>query len=351
MQKAYGRFIPSVHFFAMIGLVGSMLYPLLWPFKMPTEFWIKNLIVHLLFGVLYVVNMLVFSPKLMTKARGVIYLATVCASIYLLVLVIGWIGQLLHVDEAMIKAFSTPGHPFMPVHHWDVKWVIFLAVIFLGLSNVYAVSKKLQTGQLAFEVSEKERISAELSFLKAQINPHFFFNTLHTIYSLTDTDPSAAKESLYTLSHMMRYVIYETKNDLTSLRKEINFIEDYIKLMKVRLPKNVQIIFEIQSAFRDLQVAPMLFLPFIENAFKHGIRVTQPSYVLIEVSEHEKVVRLEVKNSYFDDISQPLEESSGIGIANTRRRLDLIYPGKYELNVEKDEFSREHIVTLTLDTK
>jgi LytS/YehU family sensor histidine kinase len=148
----------------------------------------------------------------------------------------------------------------------------------------------------------------------------------------------------------MRYVIYDTKNDYTLLSKEITFLEDYIKLMKTRLPTNTQVILEKQPNLRDLKIAPMLLLPLVENAFKHGVRATQPSYVYISVNETEKTIRFEIKNALFDDNAKQVEGSSGIGIVNTRRRLDLLYPDRYELTVKKDERLKEYMVTLILNT-
>jgi LytS/YehU family sensor histidine kinase len=116
------------------------------------------------------------------------------------------------------------------------------------------------------------------------------------------------------------------------------------------LPTNTQVILEKQPNLRDLKIAPMLLLPLVENAFKHGVRATQPSYVYISVNETEKTIRFEIKNALFDDNAKQVEGSSGIGIVNTRRRLDLLYPDRYELTVKKDERLKEYMVTLILNT-
>jgi LytS/YehU family sensor histidine kinase len=301
-------------------------------------------------GALYFANVLWLFPKLFNKKGIVIYVLTSVVAIYLLVAANQWVRKIAGVDQAYIDAWSTPGHTYVPDHDWNNKWAILLAAIFLSMSNLFASYRKLREGELAFEISEKERVSAELSFLKAQINPHFFFNTLHTVYSLTDTNPTAAKESIYTLSHLMRYVIYDTKQDFTILSKEIGFIEDYIKLMKVRVPANTQVIFDKQEKLRDVKIAPMLLLPFVENAFKHGIRAAKPSYIYISVDQTATELTLEVKNILFKDNVRSVDEKSGIGIENTRRRLDLLYPDKYKLKIEKDEMDEEYLVTLTLIT-
>jgi two-component system LytT family sensor kinase len=348
VNKRFFRVLFSIDSVALAVLFASALYPLSWPFALPTEAWIKQGVEHFLFGIFYFANLLFFFPKFSEKGRRLTYFLCIVASIITIVLSIRGLASILNLDAIMAKVFSTAGHPFHSDHSFEIKWLIFLCTIVWGVSYVSAVAKKLQKNQLAFEVSEKERVSAELSFLKAQINPHFFFNTLHTIYSLMDTDQPSAKSSIYRLSHMMRYVIYETKNDMTSLFKEISFIEDYIELMKVRIAGDVQIIFDRQPGLHDMQVAPMLFLPFVENAFKHGISAVKPSYVLIDITETNDHLNFEIRNPLYEDLGKQLEDGEGIGIANTRRRLDLLYPGKYELTVDKDMFSREFSVSLTL---
>lgn len=349
MHRRFFKFIFTIDFLAMVALLASALYPLTWPFSMPEQLWIKQVTEHFLLGALYFVNLLIFFPKLSEAKRPVSYLLSFIGSVSCIVLLMWWVFRVLHIGEVLVKVFSTPGHPFNPEHAFDPKWIIFLCIISWGWSYISAMVKKLQKNELAFEVSEKERVSAELSFLKAQINPHFFFNTLHTIYSLMDTDQPSAKKSIYSLSHMMRYVLYETKNDLTSLYKEISFIEDYIELMKVRISGDVQIIFDRQPGLHDMQIAPMLFLPFVENAFKHGISAVHPSYILIDITETDSHLNFEIRNTLFEDMGKQLEDNEGIGIANTRRRLDLLYPGRYELVVEQDIFSKEYSVTLILN--
>lgn len=188
-----------------------------------------------------------------------------------------------------------------------------------------------------------------MSLLKAQINPHFFFNILHTIYALADTNPAVSKDAIYTLSHMMRYVIYGTKNDSTELEKEIKFVEDYIALMRLRLTDNVQIIYEKQEGMKNYEIAPMLFLPFIENAFKHGISSVHPSYVYVDISQSGTQVKIEVKNSLFEEKAEHLEDSNGIGVVNTKRRLDLLYPKKHTLEIQNDLNAKDYAVILTLE--
>jgi two-component system, LytTR family, sensor kinase len=338
----------SIDFVAILALAAWLFYQLS-KGGMPSSYYWKQTVENLTFAGLYFANLLFLYPKLANRYRGVIYLIVLVLIVWLAVVLNLFFCDLIGLDEAYIKHFSKAGYTYRPNNHWTKTWITVLSSIMLGLSYVSSVAKKLQKNQLAFEVSEKERVGAELAFLKAQINPHFFFNTLHTIYALMDTNLPSAKSSIYSLSHMMRYVLYETQNEKTSLSKEVEFIEDYIALMRVRIAPEVQVIFDKQAKLRDLPIAPMLFLPFVENAFKHGISAVHPSYVYIELFEKDKKIVFGVCNSLFEGLPKQLDHESGIGILNTKRRLDLIYPGRYEMITEKDDFAKEFVVTLTLD--
>jgi LytS/YehU family sensor histidine kinase len=328
-----------------------MLFPLSWPIKLPGEFWVKQVLTHVVWAALFYSNMLFFTPKLLYKNRVILFVLLMIAILVFVVYLNNWLDDITGCKAAMAKLFKGLGKKFSEGDHSYNYWTIISALVILGVSTIIAVSKKIKGDQAAFQATQQEKISSELSFLKAQINPHFFFNILHTIYALSDSNPSAAKDAVYTLSHMMRYVIYETKNDLTDLVKEIKFIEDYIKLMKLRLSADVQVIFEKEANLKNHEVAPMLFLPFIENAFKHGISGVHPSYIYIDISQAGNKLKLEIKNSLFEEQTTYLEESNGIGIVNTKRRLDLLYAGRYTLKAERDIAAKEFTVVLTFDFK
>jgi LytS/YehU family sensor histidine kinase len=209
--------------------------------------------------------------------------------------------------------------------------------------------EKWQKDRLINQELEQDRISSELSFLKAQINPHFFFNTLNNIYALTHIDAETSRKAIHQLSRMMRYVLYDTQNSTTQLSQEIAFIKDYISLMELRLTDVVKIEFSSPASIKDLAVAPMIFLPFVENAFKHGVSATQPSYINISVEQRDALLELRVVNTIIKEQSNNLEEASGIGLNNTRRRLDLLYPGKHILMIKEDAAENTYSVHLTLD--
>ncbi len=338
-----------MHYFIVAALLVLIFFPLTWPIRLPAEFWIKQVVINLMWAGLFYSNYFVFTPRLLYNNRSGLFVILVIATLFAAVFLNHWLDSFLGVPQAMEKVFGSKMHKGAQRQEHSATYItIIMAMVIYGVSTVIAMSKKLQHDQLAFEATEKDRINSELSFLKSQINPHFFFNTLHTIYALTESNTEAARDAIYTLSHMMRYVIYDTRNDLTSLESEIKFLEDYIKLMKLRLSGDVQVIFEKPPVIKNYEVAPMLLLPFIENAFKHGISSLHPSYVYIDIQQLNDTIRIEIKNSTFE-AREHLEESNGIGLVNTKRRLDLLYPDHHTLDVVHDLNNREYSVTLELD--
>ena len=226
---------------------------------------------------------------------------------------------------------------------------IILTALVLGIGTSVAVIQKWQKDKQKREELEKEKVTSELSFLKAQINPHFFFNTLNNIYALTSVDAELAGKAIHQLSRMMRYLLDDTQQGHTMLSQEIAFVKDYISLMQLRVTDAVKINVDTPPNLLDMPLAPMIFLPFVENAFKHGVSATQPSHINIIILQKGKALDLTVKNSIIKDNSVSLDTNSGIGLVNTKRRLDLLYPGKYKLDINEMNADNEYTVHLILD--
>jgi LytS/YehU family sensor histidine kinase len=195
---------------------------------------------------------------------------------------------------------------------------------------------------------EREKMKAELAYLKAQINPHFLFNTLNSLYALAVKKSDKAPESVTRLAGIMRYVISEAATDLVPLEKEVKYLDDYVALEKLRMTEKVKLTYEIKGELSGLRIAPLIFIPFIENAFKHGISTSEDCYIEIRLSVTDQQLFLQVKNCKPASRSFT-QQSTGLGMENTRKRLDLLYPGKHSLKTEdkKDEFCIE--LNLTLD--
>jgi len=343
------RILFSVRFAVLLVLLAFVCLPLTWPVNLPLQFWIKQGLNYCLWAGIFYLYMNILVPKVLYKGKSFLFIVLSLGTLIFMVVYNRRIDHLLNLPLLMNKLIRGHAHQsdFNNTPLVDFS-IIIITLIMIGISIVLSVAEKIQTDRASSQVLEKEKISSELSFLKAQINPHFFFNILHTIYGLTDTNIKIAKESIYTLSQMMRYVLYETKNDLTTLEKEIDFVEGYIRLMKLRLNDQVQVIFDKPKSLKNIDLAPMLFLPFVENAFKHGISNIHPSYVYVGINQTGQTLKIEVRNSIFPEKAENLEESNGIGLANTRRRLDLIYPGKYNLLVNDNKIEGEFNVQLKL---
>jgi LytS/YehU family sensor histidine kinase len=180
--------------------------------------------------------------------------------------------------------------------------------------------------------AEKQSLKTELSYLKSQINPHFLFNTLNSIYALSVKKSDSAPESITRLSSIMRYVITDGSQEFVPLEKELNYISSYIELEKLRLTNKVELSYTVNGDATGKQIAPLIFIPFIENAFKYGVSTSHPSRIAITISIENNSVFLNVENTKITTHSVQ-GSSTRMGIENSKKRLGLLYPGKHELKI------------------
>ena len=183
---------------------------------------------------------------------------------------------------------------------------------------------------------DKERISNELLFLKQQVNPHFLFNALNNIYSMTISTSKPASEAILKLSSILRYMLYEADKKLVDLHDELNIISDYIELQKLRIADNVALNYQVNGEVKNQKITPLLLIPLIENAFKYGVDNIGNSFIEISISITDNKLKLLVSNQVVKQ-AQRMEKDSGIGIKNIKRRLDLLYPGKYSFKTEENQ--------------
>jgi sensor histidine kinase YesM len=206
------------------------------------------------------------------------------------------------------------------------NFVIYLAIV--GIAIAVKMTMEWYKNEAAKRKIEQGKAEAELQNLKSQINPHFLFNTLNNIYSLIQIDQGKAQEAVHELSGLMRYVLYDSSQDKVPLSKEITFLKDYIKLMSLRLSPNVKLTVYMPDSGSDRKIAPLLFIPLVENAFKHGVSDSEPSFIDISITEENEYVVCKIINSNFPKTDAD-RSGSGIGIGNLQKRLDMLYPGKY----------------------
>lgn len=295
------------------------------------------------YAVLFYVNYFLLIDRLLFRKK-VLAFVLVNALLMTLFLILNWqlVGMLAHVDKMPFPALSNmlrpnPGQPPMqpPVMGQPmVKLFIYKDIISIFIPLIFSVLIKIAERWIKTEAErkdrEKENLRSELQHLKYQLHPHFFFNSLNNIYALVDASPEKAKETIHTLGKLMRYFLYETNMEKVSLADEVNFIKRYISLMALRVSEHVQVKVSIPEISPGLQIAPLLFISIIENAFKHGISATGSSPVFFQMT---------ITGSQLCFISEnenlPKDESdksgSGIGLDNLKKRLELLYPEKHTL--------------------
>ena len=209
-----------------------------------------------------------------------------------------------------------------------------LLAILSGISILAKTIMKWNDTEAQRQEEERRRKEAELLNLRQQLNPHFLFNTLNNIYALIAVNPDKAQDTVLELSKLMRYVLYENNSELVPLHRELDFIRNYVELMHIRLTDNVEVKMDVQvPPTCEKQIAPMLYITLIENAFKHGVSHTQPSFVHVDVRLVDDRIVCTVANSYFPKDGTD-KSGSGIGLENLRRRLDILYPHKHILRNE-----------------
>jgi len=329
-----------------------MWQPLSWQIQFPATFWVKQAVLFSMLITIFYLNFYFWFPRYLAKNRYGRFILFNVLSVITLAVLMEQVKISINHGEQMDKAFKMAREANGDKKHQDKLdyFALLTALIIIGISTSVAAVQNAERDKQYRRNLEQEKINSELSFLKAQINPHFFFNTLNNIYALTIIDVETAREALHKLSRMMRYVLYETQHGTVLLSQEIAFAQDYIQLMQLRLTDKVSVNLEPPVPLHDVSIAPMLFLPFIENAFKHGVSAVQPSQIDIRISQKGQKVFIDVKNTLFTEKRTVLDESNGIGLTNTQRRLDLLYPGKYQLDVSENTEGREFEVHLELQT-
>lgn len=230
---------------------------------------------------------------------------------------------------------GNPGRQRMPFAFPPYVGVMITTFLLIGFDTGLRVFVQwLQLGK-ANAMLEKENITSELAFLRHQISPHFFMNTLNNIHALMDFDVEKAKDSVIQLSKLMRQLLYENESDKVPLKKEIEFIQNYIALMALRFTENVKINQKYPEVIPDKSIPPMLLTSLIENAFKHGVSYSADSYISLNIACDEQELLCTIENSKSG--TKPNEDYSGIGIENTRKRLTLLYKDSYTFNVNETE--------------
>lgn len=226
---------------------------------------------------------------------------------------------------------------------------IFPILFVSAISTVYGLILYMADQEKLKREEKQEKLQAELSFLRSQISPHFIFNVLNSIVYLIRTKSSAAEPVTIQLSELMRYMLYEADDVQVSLDKEINYLNNYIDLQRVRFEEDVEINMKVEGNIGSQIIEPMLLIPFVENAFKHGVGMIDTPIIDVLVRCDNNELYYEVKNKIAPELAEDKDNSSGIGLKNVKRRLELLYAEKHRLEIKKED--NWFIISLFLQLK
>ncbi len=312
-------------------------------------FWIYSYYYQLLFMLIaFYVNYLIIVPRFYFSRRKIHYFLVVFLFALILLITLQYFNEFLPSDSFRHAGDFQADNPRPKSRfgiHPKMLENFFLLLVVLGFSSGMAITQHLRKNETRQKEIEKARVDSELAFLRNQISPHFFFNSLNNIYALIDVDRTKAQKAVEKLSMLMRYLIYDSNTEVVELQKEVDFTWKYIDLMRLRLSPKVKLEVNIDKNLPDVGIPPLLLIPFVENAFKHGISYRGNSFITILLSADADNVIFECRNSIAaSNGSKSIE--GGLGIENIKKRLDLIYGNTYRLTINRTD--EDYFVLLTV---
>jgi len=295
----------------------------------PYSFYFSNELIKIAFyatGVYF--NIFYLIPNYLSNKKFVVY----CILLVLVTIIL----TPLQVFFLYIKASQFPDYQISL--YQSQPWFFILTFLVVSLSTIFKIISDWVRHQRERKELQTESMQSELRFLRSQINPHFLFNTLNNLYALTLKKSDDAPEIVLKLSEMMRYMLYECNERRVFLSKEVNYLRNYLDLERLRQGKNMEISFEVNGTIAQQKIAPLMFIPFLENSFKHGAsnHLAEGGFVHIKLNIEEHNVHLFIENSKPEvPIRHTGKRSGGIGLVNVKRRLNLLYPEQYKLKIEE----------------
>ncbi|HEX5167939.1 MAG TPA: histidine kinase [Cyclobacteriaceae bacterium] len=279
---------------------------------------IESIVTTLLLAGIFYLNLYVLVPRVLAKKGWLLYVLSM-----VLIMAVYLLGG--YVARIFIFPSTEPFHP----------------PVFVGLPNffmIFGISLALRLMQdrgaleQTLKEQETEKLKSELAFLRSQVSPHFIFNVLNSVASLARKKSDKVEDAIIQLSQLMRYTLYT--NQKVSIEKELEYITNYINLQKMRFGTSVQIDFKVNMKRSDLLIEPMLLIPFVENAFKHGVGLITDPIIIILLDVEDYAINFTVRNKFNPEQNETKDSSSGIGLQNVRRRLDLLYKDMFTLRTE-----------------
>lgn len=300
---------------------------------------VKALILNGGFALAVYTNFYLLIPRFLKKRSYIFYLF--------------WLILTLSVSSLFITSLlSLVQHRDLTRHLFSTNFFTTAAYVFVtSLAKFLTDWIELQDIELRWHKAEGQRLEAELKTLKAQINPHFLFNSLNNIYSLALVNSPRTPEIILKLSDLMRHVLYESRENFIPVKKEVEFVTNFIELQRIRLSEQVDIQFDLQGTIPERKIMPLVFEPFIDNAFKHGPRSSSDDiFIRIKLLLEPEQVQFEISNSSNQMNGYQTKGAHGVGLENVRQRLAMLYaPGEYELETDRDD--KSYRVKLKLQLK
>lgn len=298
--------------------------------------------------IVFYLNYLVLAPKLFVEGKHRYDL--LINAVLLTVMGVTLHYWMIYTNEIFNTHAIRRTYDLLGTISYIVRDSLNLAVFAAGATALALARQWVSTDQKLKE-AEAARAQAELKNLRNQINPHFLLNTLNNIYALTAISAERAQEAIMELSKMLRHMLYEYQQPTVPLKDEVDFIRNYVSLMKLHLPASVDVVFTVNCKECDLHISPMLIISLVENAFKHGISPTEPSFVHIEVfiDKPKREVTFDIRNSNFPKTEQD-RSGHGIGLQQVERRLKLIYPGKHTWEKGLTDDGKTYFSRITINT-
>lgn len=291
--------------------------------------------VNLVATIPFYLNAYYLIPKFLYKHQYIKF-------IFLFIVLVAFSGILMLLVVRTVDYFFDPSREIISKDfvklRFDLNLFIWTALIAaFGSGGLKIMSDSFRLQKRLFKV-EKEKLSAELNFLRSQINPHFLFNVMNLIYFQISKENSAARESILRYSEMLRYQLYECTSDEIEIQKELEYIKNYVSIQSLRMEKGSDIQLLVCPEIGDFKIAPLLILPLIENAFKHvsNYKVASENKIIIELKQSDdQNFFIHTVNTCELQTSEGFYKSNGLGIANLKRRLELLYPENHELSTQK----------------
>ena len=292
------------------------------------------IVFHLVVVALFYLNAFLLVPKILYKKRTYVY---ILSAILLIVAV-----SFLVIGTSELFPFHTQherashdgddhGHHLRELFFF----VFFTEIVVAAVSTSYRIIRDRGKTEKLLQDREHEHLKSELTFLRSQISPHFIFNVLNNIVSLSRKRSDMVEPVVIKLSHLMRYMLYESDDDKVMVEKEIEYLQSYIDLQMLRFGDDVKLNMDIKKNDISGSIEPMLLIPFVENAFKHGVVMIDKPEIDIQLYSSENELFFTVKNKFNDKVKEEKDKNSGIGLNNVRRRLNLLYKDNHKLAVQK----------------